>query len=85
LVKDFNARFELAEKKPLRWRAALTTAVIGAVALPLSLIHGGPCGPGTIPGMIAMLIGLICLPLGIVMCAIRGLAALKMSLQQDSK
>jgi hypothetical protein len=83
--KDWNARFELGRKKPLRWRTALTTVAIGAVALPLSLFRGGPCGPGTLAGVIVMLIGLICLPLGIFMCAFRGLITLKTSRLGNSK
>jgi len=83
--KDWNARFDLPERKPLRWRTASTTLAVGAVALPLSFINGGPCGPGTIAGMIVMSIGLICLPLGVLMLMFRGLSAFKMSRPKNPK
>ena len=74
---DWSARFDRTEKKPLQWRTVFVTLAAGIVALPLSLIEGGPCGPGTLPGMIVMLIGIICLLFGLVMFVERCLIELK--------
>ena len=46
--KDWSARFRASEKRPPSWRSALITAGAGIVITLLSLIRGGPCGPGTL-------------------------------------
>jgi hypothetical protein len=59
--------------RKLGWRGPLRTTLIGIASFPLSFIGGvGPCGPSSPLGLVLMILGVVCLPLGILWFVGRG-------------
>jgi hypothetical protein len=70
-------REEKVEQVPAKiggWRGPLLITAIGVISFPLSFVGGwGPCGPSSPVGFLLMLVGFICVPLGILWLAGRGM------------
>jgi len=56
-----------------RWRRPVFLTLIGIVALPLSMIGSGPCGP-TLPGLLLMFAALAAFAIGLLWCLITAIS-----------
>jgi hypothetical protein len=74
MESDSGAAVEQVQPKRGGWPGPLRTTIIGIASFPLSFVGGvGPCGPSSLPGLVLLLVGFICLPAGILWFAGRGM------------